>query len=221
MKTKGVFVTGIGTEVGKTVVSALLTAAWRADYWKPVQAGDLDRTDSHKVKQWAAAAVGRRHPEAYRLQLAASPHAAAEAEGIDLQLADFQLPATDNFLVVEGAGGLYVPLNRTHTMLDLIERLGLPVVLVSRHYLGSINHTLLSLGALRERRIPVAGLVFNGTATPATETVIYDLSGIAPAFRLDPVPVVDAAAIREWTVEHEAALEALRVGVEGSVTGAR
>lgn len=210
MKTEGVFVTGIGTEVGKTVVSALLTAAWQADYWKPVQAGDLEFTDSHKVRQWAAAAIGRVHPEAHRLQLPASPHAAAEAESKTLQLADFCLPTTDNFLVVEGAGGLYVPLNRQATMLDLIEQLSLPVVLVSRHYLGSINHTLLSIAALRARSIPIAGLLFNGPENVATESVIRDLSGLTPVLRLDNAPAIDPAIIAAWVQQHGPVLQRWR-----------
>lgn len=181
---KGVFVTGIGTEVGKTVTAALLVRALRADYWKPVQSGDLGWTDTMKVQAWAGETAGRIHAERYRLNLPMSPHASAADDGVSIRLNDFELPQTDNFLVVEGAGGLQVPLNDKDCMLDLIPQLGLPVVLVSRHYLGSINHTLLSVEALRHRNIPIAGLIFNGAPHPSTEGIIEKMTGIRPLFRL-------------------------------------
>ena len=157
------FVTGIGTEVGKTVVSAFLQLALQADYWKPVQAGDLDFGDTDRVKQWTGMADDRYHPERYRLRTPASPHYAARLDGVDIRLGDFELPDTGGRpLLVEGAGGLLVPLNEQHTMLDLVLHLDLPVILVSRHYLGSINHTLLSLEVLRGRGCRVCGIVFNG-----------------------------------------------------------
>lgn len=180
----GVFVSGIGTEVGKTVVSALLVRALKADYWKPVQSGDLDHTDTMKVRAWAGETAGTFHPERFRLNLPMSPHASAADDGIHITLQDFELPATHNFLVVEGAGGLQVPLNDEDCIIDLISKLGLPVVLVSRHYLGSINHTLLSVEALRQREIPIAGLIFNGAPHPSTETIIEKMTGIQPLFRM-------------------------------------
>jgi dethiobiotin synthetase len=181
---KGVFVTGIGTEVGKTVTAALLVRALRADYWKPIQSGDLDDTDTMKVEAWAGEAAGQIHTERYRLNLPMSPHASAADDGVAIGLNDFELPQTDNFLVVEGAGGLQVPLNDKDCIIDLISHLGLPVVLVSRHYLGSINHTLLSVEALRHRNIPIAGLIFNGDPHPSTESIIEKMTGIQPLFRL-------------------------------------
>ncbi|MCR9102843.1 MAG: dethiobiotin synthase [bacterium] len=183
-QTKGIFVTGIGTEVGKTVISALLVRALKADYWKPVQSGDLHNTDTMKVTAWAGAAAGQIHPERYRLNLPMSPHASAADDGVQIRLEDFELPQTDNFLVAEGAGGLHVPLNDQDCVIDLIQQLGLPVVLVSRHYLGSINHTLLSVEALRHRNIPIAGLVFNGDPHPSTESIIEKMTGIQPLFRM-------------------------------------
>ncbi|MEO0788756.1 MAG: dethiobiotin synthase, partial [Bacteroidota bacterium] len=122
------FVSGIGTEVGKTVMSAILVKSLQADYWKPVQCGDLDYTDSHKVAEWAGATSDRIHRERHRLQLPASPHLAAERENLRINLSDFELPKTARPLIVEGAGGLLVPLNDQHTMLDLIAHLGIPVL---------------------------------------------------------------------------------------------
>ncbi len=180
------FVSGIGTEVGKTVVSAILVKALQADYWKPVQAGDLLFSDSMKIAEWVPGA--RIHQEAYRLQTPMSPHAAADIDGIQIDLNAFELPATDNSLIVEGAGGLLVPLNEKDHMLDLIERLKLPVILVSRHYLGSINHTLLSLEALKARNIPLAGLIFNGKEHPTTERIIQQIGGIRPVGRIEELP---------------------------------
>lgn len=165
------FISGIGTGVGKTIASAILTQVWAADYWKPLQAGDLDYSDSDTVRSLSRL-VKKIHPERFRLNLAASPHEAAEADHLSISLADFDLPATDNRLIVEGAGGLFVPLNEQHFMIDLIERLKLPVILVIRDYLGCINHALLSINALRTRNIPLAYVLFNGNFKPATKGII-------------------------------------------------
>ncbi len=165
------FISGIGTGVGKTIASAILTQVWAADYWKPLQAGDLDYSDSDTVRGLSRQ-VKKIHPERFRLNLAASPHEAAEADHLSISLADFDLPATDNRLIVEGAGGLFVPLNEQHFMIDLIERLKLPVILVIRDYLGCINHALLSINALRTRNIPLAYVLFNGNFKPATKGII-------------------------------------------------
>lgn len=195
---KGVFVSGIGTEVGKTIVAAILTRALEADYWKPVQAGDLDQSDSMKVKQWSQRPATRFHPEAFRLNTAASPHYAAQIDQLQLELSSFKLPETDNFLIVEGAGGLMVPLNEKDTMLDLIQQLQLPVVLVSRHYLGSINHSLLSLDCLQARNIPLAGLIFNGPSTPSTSSIIEKMSRQPALFHLPELASVNPEQIRYW-----------------------
>ena len=204
---RGIFVSGIGTEIGKTVISAIITKALHADYWKPVQAGDLSWTDSMKVKAWTEGGKGVFHEEAFRLQTPASPHFAAEKDGIDIQLADFKLPYTDNFLVVEGAGGLMVPLNSADTIVDLIQHLDLAVVLVSRHYLGSINHTLLSIECLKQRGIPIAGIVFNGPATPSTSDIITEMSGEPVLFHLPELEVVDADQVDYWAREMRSVLQ--------------
>ena len=174
------FVTGIGTEIGKTVCSAILVKTLGADYWKPVQSGDLHHTDTRKVAEWngLTPAHPRFHPETYRLRTPMSPHAAAALDGVRIELDRFQLPVTGRPLVVEGAGGLMVPLNERDLLLDLILKLGLPVVLVSRNYLGSINHTLLSIAQLRQAGVPLAGLIFNGPPTPTTEAFILNATEI-------------------------------------------
>ncbi|SHK15804.1 dethiobiotin synthase [Chryseobacterium polytrichastri] len=165
------FVTGIGTEVGKTVCSAILTKYFKADYWKPVQSGDLHATDSMKIRDWVGDGVIC-HPETYRLQLAASPHQSALEEGILITVNDFILPETQNHLIVEGAGGLMVPLSDKEFIIDLIEKLQLPVALVVRNYLGCINHTLLSIMALQQRKLKLEYLILNGNFPPDTERVI-------------------------------------------------
>lgn len=175
---KKIFVTGIGTGVGKTIVSAIITEALQADYWKPVQAGLDDVTDSKRVKSLLTNKKSVVHPEAFRLKLPASPHAAAAAENIKITVKAIKLPRTTNNLVIEGAGGLMVPLNEKELMIDLISSINTGVVLVVRHYLGSINHTLLSIEALLSRNIPITGLVFNGVPNIASEEAILNFSGV-------------------------------------------
>ena len=192
------FVTGIGTDVGKTVAAAVLTQALGADYWKPVQAGGLDHTDRDEVRRLVTNPATTFHPERHRLHLPASPHRAAAAEGLTLRPADFVLPATANHLVVEGAGGLLVPLAPGFLVADLVRQLGLPVVVVSRHYLGSINHTLLTLEVLRQRGIPVRGLVFNGPADEPTESVILNHTPAPVLLHLHPEAELTPAVVAAY-----------------------
>lgn len=162
MKTpKKLFVSGIGTGVGKTICSAILVEHFKADYWKPVQSGDLTLTDSMLVKSLVNKQT-RIHPERYLLALAASPHKSAAAEQQMIKLSDFELPETKNHLIVEGAGGLWVPLADDIFIVDLIKKLNLALVLVAKDYLGCINHTLLSIESLRKNNIPIAYFIFNG-----------------------------------------------------------
>jgi dethiobiotin synthetase len=164
-------VVGIGTDVGKTIVSAILVEKFKTSYWKPVQAGELDNSDSHKVACLAPAAQTI-YPEVYRLHTPASPHYAAQIDGVNIQLADFSLPTSED-LIIEAAGGLMVPLNQAGDLyLDLLKQWKLPVVLVSKHYLGSINHTLLSLSALAAAEVFVMAVVFVGDENSATESII-------------------------------------------------
>ncbi|MCF8465733.1 MAG: dethiobiotin synthase [Flavobacteriales bacterium] len=167
MSVKGLFITGIGTDVGKTVASAVITKALEADYWKPVQCGDLDNSDSIKIARLTGLNA---LPEAYRLNAPMSPHAAADLEGVELKIDKIELPKSDKTIVVEGAGGVMVPFNSKESYLDLMVKLNLPVVLVTRHYLGSINHTMLSWNVLKEAGLNVVALVISGAPHESTES---------------------------------------------------
>lgn len=171
-------VAGIGTEIGKTVASAVLTEALQADYWKPIQSGDLTDSDRRTIQSLISNPVSQFHPEAYSLRQPLSPHAAAAIDGVTISMDSIRLPETDNHLIIELAGGLMVPLNDQDLNIDLVRRWELPVVLVSKNYLGSINHTLLSVEALQSRGIPILGLIFNGEPTPATEEFILNYTGL-------------------------------------------
>lgn len=192
---KRYFVTGIGTGVGKTVVSAILTEKLQADYWKPIQSGDLHQTDTDTVKSLISNSKTIFHPEAYRLNQPQSPHASAAIDGVEIRCSNIVIPGTDNDLIIEGAGGLMVPLNDKELMIDLIQHLHTEVILVSQNYLGSINHTLLSIEALQRRNISVAGIIFNGESTPATEEYILEYSGINCIGRIDQSARIDKAYI--------------------------
>lgn len=189
-------VTGIGTDVGKTVVSAILAEALRASYWKPVQAGDLDRSDSIKVSELAENATVL--PEGFKLSEPMSPHAAAELDGIRIDINDLQIPDTVGNLIIEGAGGLMVPINSEGlTYADVFESWDLPVVVVSKHYLGSINHTLMTTELLKARGIKVAGIVFVGEENEATESIILKCSGLKMLARIPFTPNLNKRFIKE------------------------
>ncbi len=169
------FVTGIGTGVGKTYVAAHLLETLQADYWKPIQSGDLDATDTMKVRSLVKNSTSVFHPEAYRLTQPFSPHKAADLDGLVIDPSKIVLPKTQNQLIIEGAGGLMVPLNNEFLMIDLILQLQAEVVLVVMHYLGSINHTLLSIEMLKQKSIPINRIVFNGIKEAYSENVIKSL----------------------------------------------
>jgi dethiobiotin synthetase len=169
-----IFVTGIGTNVGKTVISAILVEALEADYWKPLQMGDLDNSDSKTIKQLISNSKTHIHPESYKLTQPLSPHAAAEIEGIELDYDKINIPQTNNSLIIEGAGGLLVPINKKYYVIDLIKKFEAEVILVVQNYLGSINHTLLSIEALKNRNIKIKGIVFNGPSNPMSEEIILN-----------------------------------------------
>lgn len=172
-----IFVTGIGTDVGKTVVSAVLTEALKADYWKPVQTGSFFATDATKVKALISNPVSQFHAEAYNLHQYMSPHAAAELEGVKINLSDIKLPDCKNEnLIIEGAGGLMVPLNDNEFVVDMINKFDAEVILVCQNYLGSINHTLLSVDALKQRGCKILGLVFNGSPHELSKSIILKYS---------------------------------------------
>ena len=201
----GVFVTGTGTEVGKTVVAAGLVSALGAEYWKPVQTGDDSDTDT--VARLAAPGTGRLHPPAHIYQAPLSPHEAARLEGAAIDLADFTLPETERAIVVEGAGGVLVPLNDHHTMADLIVRLGLPCVLVALSGLGTINHTLLSLEALKTRDIPVLGVIMNGEPNAANADAVGTFGGVPVLMELAPLEPLDIAAVAAMARDLAGALQ--------------
>ncbi len=191
------FITGIGTDVGKTIASAIITEALEADYWKPVQAGDLGDSDSHKIRRYISNTKTHIFPNAYALNTPASPHYAAELDGISISLSHICEPETKNHLVIEGAGGIFVPLNESDTIADLI-RPDYKVVIVSRHYLGSINHTLLTIEALKNRSCTIAGIVFNGDENEASERVILKKSGLKMLGRIGSEPYFDKNVISEY-----------------------
>jgi len=169
---QGFFVTGTDTDVGKTVVSAWLVARLEACYWKPVQAGNHPETDSAIVRRLTGAPPARILPEAYVLPEPIAPHEAARRAGVAIDMAKLVPPPCDRPLVVEGAGGLMVPLTDTAYVIDLAAELHLPIILVTRSTLGTINHTLLSLEAIRRRGLTLAGVVVNGPETPHNRAAI-------------------------------------------------
>lgn len=185
---KGVFVTGTDTDVGKTVVAAWLARSWGADYWKPVQTGLAEGADSVTIARLAPSVVI--HPPAVELQAPLSPHEAARREHRRIDLSALTLPATGNALVVEGAGGVMVPLNELALMVDLMARLNLPVVVVARSGLGTINHTLMTLEMLRRRHVPVLGVVMNGQRNPANRQAIEHFGGVPVLAEIQPLPAV-------------------------------
>jgi dethiobiotin synthetase len=179
MKVKPIFVTGIGTGIGKTLISAILVEKLKADYWKPIQAGELEDSDTLKVKSLISNSTSVFHPEAYRLSQPYSPHKAASLDGITIDPAKIIIPHTNNQLIIEGAGGLMVPLCDNFLVIDLIKKFGAEVILVSQFYLGSINHTLLSLSVLKQYGIPVNGIIFNGDEDSYSKNYILEYSGVA------------------------------------------
>jgi dethiobiotin synthetase len=190
------FVSGIGTDVGKTVVSAILCQWLKSHYWKPVQSGDLHRTDSMKVKDLVTFPEFQTLKERYVFSHPLSPHVAAKLDGVSMQLSDFILPDSAHSTIIEGAGGLMVPLNTNGDLyIDLLKSLEIPVFLISRHYLGSINHTLLSVEALKNRQIPIAGLIFNGDELPETESIILQQTGLKKLFTVPHFENLSSTAI--------------------------
>ncbi len=190
------FITGIGTGIGKTIISAILTEKLKADYWKPVQSGDLEISDSLFVKHLVSPDTII-HPESYRLSEPLSPHLSARLDGITINVSAIKKPKTNNNLVIEGAGGLMVPLNDTELILDLIKSLAAKVIIVSQNYLGSINHTLLTLEILKAHQIEIEGLIFNGVKNEESEQYITNYSQIKVLGRIPKMSVVNHETIKK------------------------
>ncbi len=197
MMKKQFIVAGIGTEIGKTFISSVLVEALQADYWKPIQSGGLDFSDTDTVKSLVSVSNNTFFPEAYRLNEPLSPHAAAALDGITIELSKIQLPVTERNLIVELAGGLMVPLNDNDLVIDMVQQLNLPVILVSKNYLGSINHTLLSIEALKSRNIPVEGIIFNGISNASTEHFILNYTKLKCLGRIPTQAEIDKPAVRK------------------------
>lgn len=190
------FVTGTDTDVGKTVFSAALAGALDATYWKPVQAGTVPQSDSDTVKNLSGLPGGQILAEAYRLTTPCSPHRAAELDRVQIDPDELQLPDADP-LIVEGAGGLFVPLNREMLVIDLVATWQMPVILVARTRLGTINHSLLSIEALRSRKIPLLGIAFVGETNPDSEGVICNFGNARRLGRLPLLDPLDQSALEQ------------------------
>ena len=196
MNGKSLVVAGIGTEVGKTLVSAILCEVLQARYWKPIASGSDDGpAESVSVANLIRDGANRVYSERYLFRKSLSPHVAAAIDGVEVSLEECVPPICEEPLVVELAGGIMVPLTDSATNLDLVRSLDLPVVVVSRHYLGSINHTLLTLAALRQAEVRIKGIVFNGDELPDTERIISRLSDVSVIGRVPSLQHVNSDVV--------------------------
>ncbi|MES2731273.1 MAG: dethiobiotin synthase [Bacteroidota bacterium] len=194
------FVTAIHTDSGKTLVSAILTQALHADYWKPIQAG-LPR-DTDTVMSLVSNLQSIFHQEAYLLHTPASPHAAARLDQVEIRLNEILLPSSTNAnLIIEGAGGLLVPINNQHFVIDLAEKFGAEIILVSNLYLGSINHTLLTVQELKRRGVKVKGLIFNGVPNEDSESIILKHSGYPCLLRILPEEEITRELVNHYALQ--------------------
>ncbi len=185
---KPVFVvTGTDTEIGKTVASAMLVQALQADYYKPIQAGLDEQTDTQTVQRLCGISDDRIVPEAYRLNTPASPHYSAQVDGTEIEIGNLALPERNRTLIVEGAGGLLVPLHGSTCFIDVFELWQFPVILCARTVLGTINHSLLSIEALRTRNIPIQGIIFIGDPVASSESAICSIGNVK---RLGRIPIL-------------------------------
>lgn len=196
-----IIVAGTGPDVGKTVVSAILTTLLQADYWKPVQCGSEDVSDTNIVKQLIDTSFSTVHSPAYSFKASVSPHQAAQQENRIIEMDKFKLPKTRRALVIESVGGIYVPLTLKNLSFELFKRWNCSWVVVSRHYIGSINHTLLTLEVLKNHGIPVLGLIFNGPENPGTEQAILELSGVPFISRLLPEKNINSTIIQRYAIQ--------------------
>lgn len=193
------FVTGIDTDSGKTLVSAILCEFLQADYWKPIQAG-LPR-DTDTVQSLVSNSKTFFHPEHYLLKMPASPHASAKAEGKTLKISDVKIPTTNNDLIIEGAGGCLVPINDEDFVIDLAIKFNCPVILVADLYLGSINHTLLTAHLLQQKKLVVKGIVFNGQQNPESENIILRHTKFRKLIHILPEKTINQDIVKKYAVD--------------------
>jgi dethiobiotin synthetase len=193
------FITAIHTDSGKTLISAIFTQALHADYWKPIQAGYPRDTD--KVMSFVHNKISRFHKEAYLLQAPMSPHAAARLEHIEIHLDNILMPRTENTLIVEGAGGVLAPISDTQFVIDIAAKFKLEVILVCNIYLGSINHSLLTVNELKRRKLRVKGIVFNGPENKETEDIILKHSGYPCLLRVKQEKKITQEVVNRYAIE--------------------
>jgi len=207
---KPIFITGTGTDVGKTLIAAIVTEALQADYWKPVQAGFSDGTDSLFVEEMISNSQSKIYPELYKLIMPASPHLAAAAEQKEIQIKEIiaHLPKTKNRLIIEGAGGLMVPLNKKKMILNLIKELNAKVIIVSKNELGSINHSLLTAAVLKKEKADVAGWIFT-EEYQHYENEIAEWSGYPVIAVVKHLPVISKETIKEQALKMRSLLNAM------------
>ena len=191
------FITGTDTDVGKTVVAAWCMLHTEADYWKPTQSGLEPTTDTKIIQTYTELDKTRFHAETYRLTQPLSPHEAARRDGIIIEMEKFQMPKARRSLIVEGAGGLMVPLNENNLVIDLIKQLNIPAILVCRSGLGTINHTLLSLKALKARDIEVKGIIINGPKTPHNRQALEEYGKVPVIVEIDQLDSVSKETLLE------------------------
>ncbi|MFH1488485.1 MAG: dethiobiotin synthase [Pseudomonadota bacterium] len=196
---QNLFVTGTDTGVGKTLVSAVLTAGLKAEYWKPVQSGLTDLTDLEWVKKKTGLPDTHFHRETYRLKTPLSPHASAAQEGVKIKMNAFNVPERrlSRHLIIEGAGGVMVPLNDSEFMVDLMYKIRAPVLLVASSGLGTINHTLLSLDQLRRKGLQVYGVVMNGPKNPSNREAVEHYGRVSVCAEIEPLEEINAGTLRQ------------------------
>lgn len=201
-----IIVAGSGTDVGKTIVSAILATLMDGDYWKPIQCGEEGCSDTAIMKQLLDTTRHQIYPSAYTFKAPLSPHHAARLEGVSINLDFIIPPKTIRPLIIEGVGGIFVPLTTNVLSIDLFKLWDCQWIVVSKHYLGSINHTLLTLDALKRQKIPVAGIIFNGEPNPDSEAAILEISQVPLLGRLLPEPNIDLQTIQRYATQWQVCL---------------
>ena len=196
MNKENYFVTAIGTDSGKTFISAILCEALQADYWKPIQAGQPK--DSDRVAELVSNSKTKIHPERYLLKTPASPHAAARIDGVEIKLGDFILPETSGSLIIEGAGGCMVPINEKDFVIDIVERFDSEIILVANLYLGSINHSLLTSFLLQQKKLNVKGIIFNGVPNTESERIILQHTGLKCLLKVEQEAKVTKSEVLKY-----------------------